>query len=131
MSVDRRTVLKTSAAIAAAGPFAGLLAAPAEARTATEDRRAGAGARRARRQGPAVAARRASSTGRSTTRRQPVTLTDGTALPGRHDGMGAFKGPGGTVLLVRNHEVNNPRARVRPGRRRTTRWPAVARPPSR
>jgi len=38
----------------------------------------------------------------------PVTLDDGTALPGRHDGMGAFRGPDGTVVLVRNHEVNNP-----------------------
>ena len=33
-------------------------------------------------------------------------LDDGTNLPGRHDGMGAFDGPGGTVTLVRNHEVN-------------------------
>ncbi len=39
----------------------------------------------------------------------PVTLRDGTVLPGRHDGMGAFPGPGGSVLLVRNHEINNPR----------------------
>ncbi len=38
----------------------------------------------------------------------PVTLRDGTQLPGRHDGMGAFPGPAGSVLLVRNHEVNNP-----------------------
>ena len=38
----------------------------------------------------------------------PVTLDDGTRLPGRHDGMGAFEGPDGNVLLVRNHEVNNP-----------------------
>ncbi len=38
----------------------------------------------------------------------PVTLRDGTRLPGRHDGMGAFPGPDGSVLLVRNHEVNNP-----------------------
>ena len=38
----------------------------------------------------------------------PVTLRDGTRLPGRHDGMGAFAGPDGSVLLVRNHEVNNP-----------------------
>ncbi|GLY20488.1 alkaline phosphatase PhoX [Micromonospora sp. NBRC 101691] len=38
----------------------------------------------------------------------PVTLDDGTALPGRHDGMGAFPGPGGTVRLVRNHEVGGP-----------------------
>ncbi|MFI6822512.1 alkaline phosphatase PhoX [Micromonospora sp. NPDC050187] len=38
----------------------------------------------------------------------PVTLDDGTALPGRHDGMGAFPGPGGTVRLVRNHEIGGP-----------------------
>ncbi len=38
----------------------------------------------------------------------PVTLRDGTRLPGRHDGMGAFAGRNGSVLLVRNHEVNNP-----------------------
>jgi hypothetical protein len=36
----------------------------------------------------------------------PVTLDDGTRLPGRHDGMGAFRGRGGTVRLVRNHELN-------------------------
>ena len=34
-----------------------------------------------------------------------ITLNDGTVLPGRHDGMGAFSGPNGNVLLVRNHEV--------------------------
>jgi secreted PhoX family phosphatase len=39
---------------------------------------------------------------------QTVTLDDGTVLPGRHDGMGAFPGPDGSVLLVRNHEINNP-----------------------
>ena len=42
----------------------------------------------------------------------PVVLGDGTALPGRHDGMGAFRARGrcrpGNYLLVRNHEVNNP-----------------------
>ena len=37
-----------------------------------------------------------------------VTLDDGTRLPGRHDGMGAFDAGNGNVLLVRNHEVNNP-----------------------
>jgi len=40
----------------------------------------------------------------------PVVLDDGTALPGRHDGMAAFPGPDGNVILVRNHEVNNPGA---------------------
>jgi secreted PhoX family phosphatase len=38
----------------------------------------------------------------------PVVLDDGTNLPGRHDGMGAFSGSGGNVVLVRNHELNNP-----------------------
>ncbi len=36
---------------------------------------------------------------------QPVVLNDGTVLPGRHDGMGAFPGPGGNSILVRNHEI--------------------------
>jgi uncharacterized protein len=35
-----------------------------------------------------------------------VVLDDGTNLPGRHDGMAAFRGPDGHYLLVRNHEVN-------------------------
>jgi hypothetical protein len=38
----------------------------------------------------------------------PVTLHDGTALPGRHDGMAAFDAGQGNVWLVRNHEVNGP-----------------------
>jgi uncharacterized protein len=45
----------------------------------------------------------------------PVTLPDGTALPGRHDGMAAFPGPGENVFLVRNHEVNNPGPAFGPG----------------
>jgi secreted PhoX family phosphatase len=40
----------------------------------------------------------------------PVVLDDGTNLPGRHDGMGAFQGPDGNVILIRNHEINNPGA---------------------
>ena len=43
----------------------------------------------------------------------PVVLRDGTNLPGRHDGMGAFAakpsakhGGQDTVVLIRNHEVN-------------------------
>jgi secreted PhoX family phosphatase len=39
---------------------------------------------------------------------QTVVLDDGTILPGRHDGMAAFRGQHGNVVLVRNHEVNNP-----------------------
>ena len=37
----------------------------------------------------------------------PVVLRDGTVLPGRHDGMAAFPGPNGNVILVRNHEVTS------------------------
>lgn len=45
----------------------------------------------------------------------PETLDDGTPLPGRHDGMGAFPGPDGNVWLVRNHEINGPGAPLGPG----------------
>jgi secreted PhoX family phosphatase len=45
----------------------------------------------------------------------PVVLNDGTRLPGRHDGMGAFPLSNGNVLLVRNHELNNPGAPFGPG----------------
>ncbi len=45
----------------------------------------------------------------------PVTLDDGTLLPGRHDGMAAFKGKRGNVILVRNHEVNGPGTAFGPG----------------
>ena len=38
----------------------------------------------------------------------PIVLDDGTVLPGRHDGMGGFRGPHGNVWLVRNHEINGP-----------------------
>jgi uncharacterized protein len=37
-----------------------------------------------------------------------ATLSDGTLIPGRHDGMAAFKGAKGSTILVRNHEVNGP-----------------------
>ena len=130
-SVDRRTVLKTSAAVGRRRPV----------------RRP---ARRARRRAQATprGARWCRSPTRVTARcgctcpqgfcyrsfhdtEQPVTLNDGTVLPGRHDGMGAFKGPDGTVMLVRNHEVNDPGARRSAPGRRTTPGPAVAPPPSR
>jgi uncharacterized protein len=45
----------------------------------------------------------------------PVTLPDGTALPGRHDGMASFPGAGENVFLVRNHEVNGPGTPFGPG----------------
>lgn len=35
-------------------------------------------------------------------------MSDGTKTPGKHDGMGAFAGPNGNTILIRNHEVNGP-----------------------
>src|SRR4029450_56240 len=37
-----------------------------------------------------------------------VVLTDGTTLPGRHDGMGAFPGRNGNVWRGRNDGVESP-----------------------
>ena len=34
-------------------------------------------------------------------------MTDGLKTPGRPDGMGAFAGPDGQVILVRNHEIED------------------------
>ena len=35
-------------------------------------------------------------------------FSDGSAVPSRHDGMAAFRGPSDTAILIRNHEVNGP-----------------------
>jgi secreted PhoX family phosphatase len=116
MAVERRTVLKGAAvaagATALAGPFQGLVAGPAGA--------APVGALG----GPAFRGLRPIPDERDGKVRlhlpegfryrsfhdteTTVTLDDGTVLPGRHDGMGAFRGPKGAVTLIRNHEVNNP-----------------------
>jgi secreted PhoX family phosphatase len=111
MDVERRTVLKGGAAAAVAalagGPFQGLLASPASAvgrnapfraLRAIPDLRDG----RVRLHLPAGFSYRSFHDTEF-----PVTLDDGTRLPGRHDGMGAFPGPNGNVVLVRNHEVTN------------------------
>ncbi|WP_395373288.1 alkaline phosphatase PhoX [Marinicella sp. W31] len=34
------------------------------------------------------------------------TMTDNTLVPGDHDGMAAFAGPNGTIIVVRNHELS-------------------------
>ena len=108
MSIDRRSVLKSTAAAAVVGgPFAGLVAAPAEARRPPNaanlvpipDLRDG----EVRLHLPRGFQYRSFHDTEST-----VVLDDGTVLPGRHDGMGAFPGPNGNILLVRNHEVTNP-----------------------
>ncbi|HEX5969673.1 MAG TPA: alkaline phosphatase PhoX, partial [Intrasporangium sp.] len=111
MAIDRRTMLKGSAAVAGAaalgGPFQGLVAGPANALgapafrnlRAVPDLRDG----KVRLHLPEGFSYRSFHDTES-----PVVLDDGTNLPGRHDGMAAFDGPDGLVTLVRNHEVNNP-----------------------
>jgi secreted PhoX family phosphatase len=114
MSVVRRTLLKTTAGAAVGGPFAGLVAMPANAHKPPDpgalmpisDERDG----KVRLHLPKGFRYRSFHDTEA-----PVVLTDGTTLPGRHDGMGAFDGPGHSVLLVRNHEVNNPGAPFGPG----------------
>lgn len=107
MSVERRTLLKTTAGAAVGGPFAGLAAMPAGAHQAPNPRRLVP--IRDERDGKVRLHLPKDFRYRSFHDTEfPVTLTDGTALPGRHDGMGAFDGPRRSVLLVRNHEVNGP-----------------------
>lgn len=119
MTIDRRTLLRSGAAGAVlGGPFAGFAALPADART---------GPRRSSQAGALVPVKDhrdgvvrlhlpkgfAYRSFHDTT--TPVVLDDQTVLPGRHDGMGAFRGDGDTVVLVRNHEVNNPVGAFGPG----------------
>ena len=108
--LDRRTFLAGAAvaggaALTGAGPFAGFLSAPPAGAAAPPT----LGPVPDLRDGkvrlwlpPGFSYRSFHDT------EQPVTLDDGTRLPGRHDGMAAFVGPQGHVTLVRNHEVNNP-----------------------
>ena len=116
MALDRRQFLSRTGAIAAGGllaggPFAGLAAAPAAAATAP-----------ARGAVPAHKRLRAVPDLRDGVVRlhlpkgfayrsfhdteSGATTTDGTPIPGRHDGMAAFAGARGSVVLVRNHEIN-------------------------
>jgi secreted PhoX family phosphatase len=105
-NVDRRTLLKGGVAAAVGGPFAGLLAAPAEAHrpprrqnlVPVEDLRDG----QVRLHLPRGFSYRSFHDTEGS-----VVLDDGTALPGRHDGMGAFRGRDGNIVLVRNHEITN------------------------
>ena len=112
--IDRRSVLKSAAAVAGGavvgGPFAGFVA---RAAFAHDD---GPNPRELReipdlRDGekrlwlPAGFKYRSFHDTEFT-----VVLDDGTTLPGRHDGMGAFARNNGNVVLVRNHEINGPGA---------------------
>ncbi len=115
-TIDRRTVLKGAAAagIAAfAGPFSGFVSGPVAAAKTREnvlgplpDERDGV----VRLWLPPDFKYRSFHDTETT-----VTLRDGTVLPGRHDGMAAFPGARGNVILVRNHEVNNATPAFGPG----------------
>ena len=111
--LDRRSFLKTTAAATAGagvlgGPFAGFLAAPAVAGSGRDrqnvlrpvaDMRDGQ-VRLLLPEGFSYRSFHPSGL------RSPLVLDDGARLPGRHDGMAAFSGPGDLVSLVRNHEEN-------------------------
>ena len=110
---DRRTLLKTglAAATVAGGPFAGFVnlasaavftADPTADLVEVPDERDG----QVRLRVPEGFRYRSFHDTDVAPGADPVTLPDGTVLPGRHDGMGAFPGAnGGPVTLVRNHEV--------------------------
>lgn len=116
MALERRTVLRTAALGALGGPFAGLAAMPAEAERHRPPDARGLVPVPDERDGVVRLHLPKGFRYRSFhDTEQPVTLTDGTALPGRHDGMAAFPGPHRSVVLVRNHEVNNPRPAFGPG----------------
>ena len=119
MSLERRTFMKGGAAAAlAGGPFAGFVTAPAGA--ARGRGRSGSSPRlfpvRDKRDGEVRLHLPEGFHYRSFhDTASPVILRDKTVLPGRHDGMGAFRGRGDSVILVRNHEVNGTPGRFGPG----------------
>jgi len=110
MSLERRTFIKGSAAAALGGPFAGFVAAPAQAARGGRGRGDTLFPIRDKRDGEVRLHLPRGFNYRSFHDTEvPVVLEDGTQLPGRHDGMGAFRGRNkNDVILVRNHELNNP-----------------------
>ncbi len=115
-SMDRRTLVKSAAALSAAGPFAGLVAQQAARAAHVQPRLEDLVPVADKRDGKVRLHLPMGFNYRSFHDTEaPVVLHDGTELPGRHDGMGAFRGPDNTVILVRNHEVNNPRPAFGPG----------------
>ena len=135
MELQRRTALKGGAAAVAGvltgGPFAGLLApagaaapqAPHRRLRAIPDLRDG----QVRLHLPEGFSYRSFHDTEFS-----VVLDDGTSLPGRHDGMGAFPGPTATTCwsATTRSPTRPPRPRSAPARR-TTPGPAPARPRSR
>ena len=110
MALERRTFLTGTAAALAGGPFAGFVNAPAGATRGQDRDRVKLVPVPDRRDGKVRLHLPRGFRYRSFHDTEaPVTLEDGTLLPGRHDGMGAFRGKRrDDVILVRNHELNNP-----------------------
>jgi len=111
MPIQRRTLIQGALGGAVfAGPFQGLVASPADALGVAAGRRpAGLVPIKDKRDGVVRLHLPKGFNYRSFhDTSTPVLLDDGTALPGRHDGMGAFAGPDDSVALIRNHEVNGP-----------------------
>ncbi len=119
MTLDRRSVIKSGAAAALlGGPFAGFAALPAQAKTGNKrsPRAAGLVPIPDERDGQVRLLLPRGFHYRSFHDTEtPIVLDDGTNLPGRHDGMGAFRGDDGGVVLVRNHEVNGSPGAFGPG----------------
>ena len=115
--LDRRSFLRQGAAVAAGGallggPFAGIVAsaAHAERRPRPGDDDGGYGPLVPipdRRDGEVRLHLPRGFSYRSFDLAGTV-MSDGTPIPTNHDGMAAFEGPGGDVVLVRNHEINGP-----------------------
>ncbi|MFI7441015.1 alkaline phosphatase PhoX [Nonomuraea indica] len=105
--MDRRRFLVTTAVAGIAGPFAGVACA---GRTGGAKPVPGYGPPRPARDLRDGEVRLHLPDGFSYRSFSAVgdTFSDGSPVPGRHDGMAAFPGPRDTVLLVRNHEVNGP-----------------------
>jgi uncharacterized protein len=113
-TIDRRTVLRaaavTAGGAAVGGPLAGFLALPAQAERSRPDFRH-LRAIPDQRDGLVRLWLPENFSYRSfhdTTDPTDRELSDGTRIPGRHDGMAAFPGTGGHSVLIRNHEINDP-----------------------
>jgi hypothetical protein len=113
-TIDRRTVLRAAAVTAGGaalgGPLAGFLALPAQAERTRPDFR-NLRAIPDQRDGVVRLWLPENFSYRSfhdTTDPTDRELSDGTRIPGRHDGMAAFPGTGGSSVLIRNHEINDP-----------------------
>ena len=98
--ISRRRFLRSAAAISLG--FSGLRCAPARSRRSPAGPGIGFGPPR---DDPHGIIALPGGFGYRIVSRWGETMDDGLVVPASHDGMGAFPGPDGTTVLVRNHEV--------------------------